>query len=112
MKLIQRPPQEYAESIKKEAETELARLFQIKDQEERAENMLSAKGFENTIVYITDENVTVNINQKGISRSDTAKIVDIIYEVTKNNNIKKIDFICFIPFIITISTLLVNLHYY
>ncbi len=80
-----------SDEMRKSTEEELALMTEREEQEATAVNMLSAKGFEHTMVYITDENVTVNIKQKGISRSDTAKIVDIIYEVTKNNNIKIVE---------------------
>lgn len=80
-----------SEEMRKSTEEELALMTEREEQEATAVNMLSAKGFEHAMVYITDENVTVNIRQKGISRSDTAKIVDIIYEVTKNNNIKIVE---------------------
>lgn len=80
-----------SDELRKETESELNALTGRQEQETRIQSMLSAKGFKQTLVYITNENVTVNIKQKGLSRSDTAKIVDIIYEVTKNNNIKIVE---------------------
>ena len=63
----------------------------FEENEVTAQNLLSAKGFNQTVVYITDENVTVTVKRDALSKSDTAKIVDIIYEVTQNNNIKIVE---------------------
>ena len=80
-----------SEAQKQGAIEQMLELTDISERETGAETLLSAKGFEETLVYITSESVTVNIRQNGLSRSDTAKIVDIIYEVTKNNNIKIVE---------------------
>lgn len=80
-----------SDELRKETEEQLTHITERQQQELTAETMLAAKGFDNVFVCITDENVTVNIKRKGISRSDTAKIIDIIYEVTKNNNVKIVE---------------------
>ena len=77
--------------MKQETEDRLSEILDFQEKEATAQNLLSAKGFEKTLVYITNESVTVNIKQEGLSRSDTAKIVDIIYELTQNNNIKIVE---------------------
>jgi stage III sporulation protein AH len=77
--------------VKEDTENKLNDLISFEENEIMAQNLLSAKGFTDTLVYITDDNVTVTIKRDGISRSDTAKIVDIIYELTQNNNIKIVE---------------------
>ena len=77
--------------LREETESKLSDILEYQEQEATAQNLLSAKGFEETLVYITNESVTVNVRQNGLSRSDTAKIVDIIYELTQNNNIKIVE---------------------
>ncbi len=80
-----------SEELRAETEKKLSSILDYEEAEATAQNLLSAKGFSNTMVYITDESVTVNIKQSGLSRSDTAKIVDVVYELTKNNNIKIVE---------------------
>lgn len=80
-----------SDEAKAEAEKSLTELITFEEKETTAQNLLGAKGFGNTLVHITNDSVTVNIRQNGISRSDTAKIVDIIYELTQNNNIKIVE---------------------
>lgn len=80
-----------SDEAKAEAEKSLTELIAFEEKEATAQNLLGAKGFGNTLVHITNDSVTVNIRQNGISRSDTAKIVDIIYELTQNNNIKIVE---------------------
>ncbi len=77
--------------VKSETQQKLNDLIYFEENEVMAQNLLSAKGFTDTVVYITSENVTVTIKRDGISKSDTAKIVDIIYELTQNNNIKIVE---------------------
>lgn len=77
--------------LKAMTERKLSDLAQFEENEAVAENLLSAKGFKQTLVYITSESVNVTVKQSGISRSDTAKIVDVIFELTQNNNIKIVE---------------------
>ena len=77
--------------LRSELERKLSNLARFEENETIAENLLSAKGFKQTLVYITDESVNVTVKQSGISRSDTAKIVDIIFELTQNNNVKIVE---------------------
>jgi hypothetical protein len=80
-----------SQEMRTQTEEKLARLLELEEMETTAQNLLFAKGYESTFVYITDTQVTVSIKHEGISRSDTAKIVDVIYELTKNNNIKIVE---------------------
>ncbi len=77
--------------LRTQAEDRLSQILDYQEAEATAENLLSAKGFKDTLVYITEESVTVNIKQDDLSRSDTAKIVDVVYELTQNNNIKIVE---------------------
>jgi len=77
--------------IKEETQRKLADLAKFEENEVMAQNLLGAKGFKTTMVYITHDGVTVTVKQDALSRSDTAKIVDVIFELTKNNNIKIVE---------------------
>ncbi len=80
-----------SQETRTETENKLQQIIAFEENEVTAQNMLSSKGFSETLVHITEEGVTVSIKQKGLSRSDTAKIVDVIYELTQNNNIKIVE---------------------
>ena len=80
-----------SEEAREQTEAKLTELISREEKEVSAENVLVTKGFNDVMVSISDESITVNINRKGISRSDTAKIVDTIYEITQNNNIKIVE---------------------
>lgn len=80
-----------SDEMRKRTEESMTRLMEYEQAEVTAQNQLASKGFDTTFVYITDDNVTVYVKRNGISRSDTAKIVDIIYELTQNNNIKIVE---------------------
>lgn len=74
-----------------EARRKISELALNEEKELTAENMLSAKGFKDTFVYITADSVTVTVKRDALSKSDTAKIVDVIFELTRNNNIKIVE---------------------
>ena len=77
--------------IKDETQRKLAEIADFEEKEIMAQNMLKAKGYEHTMVYITGENVTVTVKRSAVSRSDMAKIVDVIFELTQNNNVKIVE---------------------
>ena len=53
-------------------------------QEAEVEGLLCSKGFADSVVYITEDGVTVTVypGEKGLSAADTAKITDIVTEET------------------------------
>lgn len=52
------------------------------EKEGNAENLLKAKGFEDAIVYITEDSVSVTVKTEGLTAADSAKIYDIIVSET------------------------------
>lgn len=80
-----------SQEIKDETRQKLSDLAHYGEQEVTAQNLLAAKGYEHTMVYITADSVTVTVKRQGISKSDTARIVDVIFELTQNNNIKIVE---------------------
>ena len=74
-----------------ETRIKIGNLALNEEKELTAENLLAAKGFKDTLVYITSDSVTVTVKRDALSRSDTAKIVDVIFELTQNNNIKIVE---------------------
>lgn len=80
-----------SQQTRDETQRKLNNLTLFQEMEATAENLISAKGYKDSMVYIAEDSVTVTLKQKGISRSDTAKISDVVYELTKNNNIKIVE---------------------
>lgn len=79
--------QELNEMINNPSTTEEARkkassmkLQIVKDQEteSRIENILSTKGFENSLVYINEGKVNVVVSNEKLEKSDAAKIFDLV----------------------------------
>lgn len=64
----------------------------VKDQEIelKIEQLLSTKGFEDALVYISDEKVNVVVNEQEFAQEDAAKIFDLVAEQAsvKYENIK------------------------
>lgn len=80
-----------SEESKKAAEEQLSTLSNASQLESTAETILKSKGFEDVVVFINNDAVNVTVKSDGLSSSDTAKIIDAVYELTKNNNIKIVE---------------------
>lgn len=83
------------ENVSKEtkvnAENKLLKIASDIDCEKRCENLLVAKGYGENIVFISDDSVTLTIKCNSLTSEDIAKINDIIFDQTKNNNIKIVE---------------------
>lgn len=80
-----------SEVAKKEAEKKLLSMANEIDNELKIETLLKAKGYNNCVVFILDNSVTVTLNKENVKNEDIAKINDIVYEITGNNNIKIVE---------------------
>lgn len=83
--------QTVSEEAKKNAEKQLSDITKAISDEAAAEATLEAKGFTDAVVYISGDNINVTIHSDGLSTADTAKIIDAVYGITKNNNIKIVE---------------------
>ena len=70
---------------KQKAEEQILKIASDIENEAECELLLSAKGINNCVVFISDKSVTVTIPGKSISENEVFKINDIIYEQTGNN---------------------------
>lgn len=57
-------------------------LVKYQEIELKIENLLSAKGFENALVYIGESNVNVVVNKQDLTKSEAARIFDLVSEQT------------------------------
>lgn len=80
-----------SDEAKKKAEQKLAEIAEAVAEEAAAEATLKAKGFEDAVVYISNDSINVTVRSDGLSTADTAKVIDAVYEITKNNNIKIVE---------------------
>ena len=79
-----------SEEARKEASTMKLQLVKDQDSELKIENILSTKGFENALVYISSGKVNVVVSEEKLTESDAAKIFDLVAEEAnvKYENIK------------------------
>ena len=75
---------------KDEAIAKLSALAERKITETQIENLLSAKGFEQSLAIISDSSVTVVVKSNGLLASETVQIQDIVINMSavNLNNIK------------------------
>ena len=67
---------------REEASNMKLQLVKYQETELKIENLLSAKGFENALVYIGEDNVNVVVNKEDLTKSEAAKIFDLVSEQT------------------------------
>lgn len=65
---------------REEASNMKLQLVKYQETELKIENLLSAKGFENALVYIGEDNVNVVVNKENLSKSESARIFDLVAE--------------------------------
>ena len=80
-----------SEQFRRDAEAQIIRTASDMDKEKRIETLLSAKGFERNVVFISQDGTTVTLDHSELSETDVAKINDIVFEQTGNNNIKIVE---------------------
>jgi len=74
-------PNASAES-KEKAQQELIALSQKVEKEMIVENLIKAKGFEDAVIFFSDEYVNIVIKTDGLLQKDIAQITDIVTKTT------------------------------
>lgn len=79
-----------SEETRKEASSMKLQLVKDQETELKIEHLLSAKGFEDALAYISDESVNIVVNEEKLEKSDAAKVFDLVAEQAnvKYENIK------------------------
>ncbi|MEG1311782.1 MAG: SpoIIIAH-like family protein [Romboutsia sp.] len=79
-----------SDESRKEASSMKLQLVKDQEIELKIENLLSAKGFEDALVYISSNNVNVVVNEEKLEKTDAAKVFDLVAEQAsvKYENIK------------------------
>lgn len=70
-------PNASAES-KEKAQKELIKLSQKVEKEMIVENLIRAKGFEDAVIFFSDDHVNVVVKTDGLQQKDIAQITDIV----------------------------------
>jgi len=70
------------EAAKEEAVNKMINLTAIADKENATETLLEAKGFNDPLVTITDEDVDVVVNAASLTEQEVAQITDIVTRKT------------------------------
>ena len=69
-----------SEETRKEASEMKLKLVKDQDMEFKIEHLLSTKGFEDALIYISDGKVNVVVNEESFGEEDAAKIFDLVAE--------------------------------
>lgn len=72
-----------AEESRKEASTMKLQLVKDQETELKIENLLSTKGFEDALVYISNDSVNVVVDEGKLEKADATKIFDLVAEQAK-----------------------------
>lgn len=70
------------DQAKSEASNMKVQMVKDADKELQIENLLVAKGYEDSVVYINEGKVNVVVNMEKITQNDAIKIFDLIYSQT------------------------------
>ncbi len=76
---------------KQKAENSLLSMAEAMDKENECETLLSAKGFGDCVVFVSDDSVNVTLGGKKLTCVEAAQINDVIFSVTEIKNIKIIN---------------------
>lgn len=71
------------EAQKQNAINSMVRLTETAEKETAAEALLAAKGYDNSIVYISEDSVDVVINRETLSDAEKAQVEDIVKRKTE-----------------------------
>lgn len=80
-----------SEETKRNYENKLLITADNMDREIKCESLLALKGYKNTVVFISDDVITVSVECESMDNTDIAKINDVIFSQTGNNNIKIVE---------------------
>ncbi|WFD09056.1 SpoIIIAH-like family protein [Tepidibacter hydrothermalis] len=58
-------------------------LVKFRESELNIESLLTAKGFENPVAYVSENNASVVVDREKLNKDDVAKIFDVVYTQTK-----------------------------
>ncbi|CAH2212884.1 SpoIIIAH-like family protein [Tepidibacter aestuarii] len=72
-----------SEKAIEEASNMKLNLVKFREAELNIENLLTAKGFENPVAYVSENGASVVVDREKLNKDDVAKIFDVVYNQTK-----------------------------
>jgi len=72
-----------SQSSIEEASNMKLNLVKFREAELNIESLLTAKGFENPVAYVSENNASVVVDREKLNKDDVAKIFDVAYTQTK-----------------------------
>ncbi len=72
-----------SQSSIEEASNMKLNLVKFREAELNIESLLTAKGFENPVAYVSENNASVVVDREKLNKDDVAKIFDVVYTQTK-----------------------------
>ena len=79
------------DKTKNDAQKQILDIAKNIESEENIESIIIAKGFNDAVVFINGESVTVTVKTNELTAVDTAKIKDVVMEYINTNNIKIVE---------------------
>lgn len=78
------------EEVRSDAQKEIIKIGNISEKELQIEGLIKSKGFEEALVFLTDEDIKVVVSANELTEQDMVKILDIIKSETDftSENIK------------------------
>lgn len=79
-----------SEALRDDAQKQIIKLGSNSEKELQIEGLIKSRGYEEAIVFLTDEDIKVVVSAKELAEQDMVKILDVIKSETnyENNNIK------------------------
>ena len=71
------------ENFKNMAQQEIVKIVSLTDKEMIIENLIIYRGFNDALVFLTDDSATVIVEAKELTSSNIAQIQDIVVRKTK-----------------------------
>ncbi|HRS21871.1 MAG TPA: SpoIIIAH-like family protein, partial [Clostridia bacterium] len=71
------------ENFKNMAQQEIVKIVSLTDKEMIIENLIISRGFNDALVFLTDDSATVIVEAKELTSSNIAQIQDIVVRKTK-----------------------------
>lgn len=71
-----------AEDVRTKAQEEIIKIGNISEKELQIEGLVKSKGFEEALVFITDEDIKVVVSSNDLNEQEVVKILDIVKSET------------------------------
>lgn len=71
------------EDVRSKAQEDIIKIGKVSENELQIEGLVKSKGFDEALVFITDEDIKVVVSAEELTEQDTVKILDIVMNETE-----------------------------